>query len=207
MRKLIILTALSLWAGLLSAENYKVLYVNDTSLTYNDGKKVEKGDIISDANTIKWEKEKQAVKVINLTTKKQSLFTSTEWARTKGLGALVYVRRASTQASGNSYYAKLFNTFKNEYELLDSIEVETDIELSDSCYFTAAYMYGDTKLVKRLSHHDGKVIIDKSLFNIDDKKLDPRDVTLSVEYVNKQEMQYTFVRDKIDLLVFPEKME
>lgn len=207
MRKLIILTALSLWAGLLSAENYKVLYVNDTSLTYNDGKKVEKGDIISDANTIKWEKEKQAVKVINLTTKKQSLFTSTEWARTKGLGALVYVRRASTQASGNSYYAKLFNTFKNEYELLDSIEVETDIELSDSCYFTAAYMYGDTKLVKRLSHHDGKVIIDKSLFDIDNKKLDPRDVTLSVEYVNKQEMKYTFVRDKIDLLVFPERIE
>lgn len=207
MRKLIILTALSLWAGLLSAENYKVLYVNDTSLTYIDGKKVEKGDVISDANTIKWEKEKQAVKVINLTTKKQSLFTSTEWARAKGLGALVYVRRASTQASGNSYYAKLFNTFKNEYELLDSIEVETDIELSDSCYFTAAYMYGDTKLVKRLSHHDGKVIIDKSLFDIDNKKLDPRDVTLSVEYVNKQEMKYTFVRDKIDLLVFPERIE
>ena len=207
MRKLIIITALSLWAGLLIAENYKVLYVNDTSLTYNDGRKVEKGDIISDANTIKWEKEKQAVKVINLTTKKQSLFTSTEWARSKGLGALVYVRRASTQASGNSFYAKLFNTFKNEYELLDSIEVETDIELSDSCYFTAAYMYGDTKLVKRLSHHDGKVIIDKSLFDIDNKKLDPRDVSLSVEYVNKQEMKYTFVRDKIDLLVFPEKIE
>ena len=207
MRKLIIITALSLWAGLLIAENYKVLYVNDTSLTYNDGRKVEKGDIISDANTIKWEKEKQAVKVINLTTKKQSLFTSTEWARSKGLGALVYVRRASTQASGNSYYAKLFNTFKNEYELLDSIEVETDIELSDSCYFTAAYMYGDTKLVKKLSHQKGKVIIDKSLFDIDNKKLDPRDVTLSIEYVNKLEKKYTFVRDKIDLLVYPEIVE
>lgn len=207
MRKLILLTVLSLWAISISAENYKILYINDASLKYNDGRKVEKGDIISDASTIKWEKEKQAVKVINLSTKKQSLFTSTEWARSKGLGALVYVRRASTQASGNSFHAKLFNTFKSEYELLDSIEVETDLKLSDDCYFTAAYMYGDTKLVKKLGHQNGHVIIDKSLFNIDDKKLDPRDVSLSIEYVMKQEKKYIFVKDKIDLLVFPEKIE
>lgn len=207
MRKLIFLAALSMWASSISAENYKILYINDASLKYNDGRKVEKGDTISDASTIKWEKEKQAVKVINLSTKKQSLFTSTEWARSKGLGALVYVRRASTQASGNSIHAKLYNTFRGQYELLDSIEVPTDLELSEDCYFTAAYMYGDTKIVNRLNYKDGDVIIDKSIFHVDDKVLEPRDVTLSIEYVNRKENKNVYVRDKIELLVIPETIE
>ena len=160
MKKLLIIVVLSLWANLVFADSYKILYVNDANLTYKDGRKVQKGDVISDASSIKWEKAKQAVKVINQSTKRQALFTGRNYVRPEGADALVYIRHASTQASGNSIHAKLYNTFRGQYELLDSIEVPTDLELSEDCYFTAAYMYGDTKIVNRLNYKDGDVIID-----------------------------------------------
>lgn len=204
---MLLIIALSLWANYVDADSYKILYVNDANLKYNDGRKVQKGDIISDASSIRWEKVKQAVKVINQTTKRQVLFTGRNYVRPEGTDALVYIKHASTQASGNSIHAKLYNIFSNQYELLDSIEIPTEMELSDDCYFTAAYMYGDTKIVNRLNHQDGNVIIDKSLFHVGDKYLDPRDVTLSIEYVNKHENKYIFIKDNIDLLIFPEKIE
>ncbi len=207
MKKLLIIVVLSLWANLVFADSYKVLYVNDANLTYKDGRKVQKGDVISDASSIKWEKAKQAVKVINQSTKRQALFTGRNYVRPEGADALVYIRHASTQASGNSIHAKLYNTFRGQYELLDSIEVPTDLELSEDCYFTAAYMYGDTKIVNRLNYKDGDVIIDKSIFHVDDKVLEPRDVTLSIEYVNRKENKNVYVRDKIELLVIPETLE
>ena len=68
-------------------------------------------------------------------------------------------------------------------------------------------MYGDTKIVNRLNYKDGDVIIDKSIFHVDDKVLEPRDVTLSIEYVNRKENKNVYVRDKIELLVIPETIE
>ena len=207
MKKLFLVAIMSLAISHVCADNYKILYVNDPSLTYKDGRKVQKGDVISDASSIKWEKERQAVKVINQSTKRQTLFTSREWVRAKGTGALVYIQQASTQASGNSSYAKLYNSFKSQYELLDSIRIPTDMEQSDNCYFTVAYMYGDTKITKRLGQEDGAAIIDMTLFDVDDKKLEPRDVVLSVEYVNKKEYKTIFVKDKVQLYIIPEKIE
>ena len=73
MKRLLLLSCLGMWLSYANADNYKVLFVNDASLTYNNGKAVKVGDTFSDVNAIKWQKDKQAVKVFNLTTKKQML--------------------------------------------------------------------------------------------------------------------------------------
>lgn len=209
MKRLLMLISLSLWIDLSYSEDYKVLFVNDANLKYSNGKAVKKGDVISDVNSIKWELEKQAVKVISQVTKKIALFTGKEWVRAKGTEALVYTKHTSTQVTDNSddIYTKLFSIFDNEYELMDSIEITTDIELSDVCYFTAAYMYGDAKIVKKLGHKDNHIIIDMSLFHVDDKNLEPRDVQLSIEYVNEKEFRTISVRDEIDLLIIPKMIK
>ncbi len=207
MKRLLMLISVSLWINCVYATDYKVLFVNDANLKYRDGRTVKKGDIISDANTIKWEKERQAVKVINQSTKRMALFTGKNWVRAKGSGALVYIKHSSTQAGDDNIYAKLFNIFDSQYELMDMIEIPTDIEQSDECYFTASYMYGDTKLMKKLAHKDSNVIIDLSLFNIEDKKLEPRDVQLSIEYVNEKEMKTISVRDNVDIFIIPAEIE
>ena len=41
MKKLLIIVVLSLWANLVFADSYKILYVNDANLTYKDGRKVQ----------------------------------------------------------------------------------------------------------------------------------------------------------------------
>ena len=201
------LIAACLWINSACADSYKVLFVNDTNLKYTNGKVVKKGDVISDVSTINWEKERQAVKVINQSTKRITLFTGKNWVRAKGSGAMVYIKHTSTQITDDNFYAKLFSIFDSQYDLMDKIEVSTDIELSDNCYFTAAYMYGDTKLVKKLGHEDDKVIIDMSLFNIDGKVLEPRDIEISIEYVNERDMKTISVRDGIDIFIIPETVD
>ena len=81
------------------------------------------------------------------------------------------------------------------------IEIPTEIELSDSCYFTVSYMYGDTKISKTLVHKDHHIIIDMTLFQSESKILEPRDIKLSIEYVN-QDKSSRYIRD-VDIFVFP----
>ena len=191
------LIGICLWINCTYADgdNYKVLYVNDTNLKYTDGKPVKNGDVIRDIDAIKWDKEKQAVKVINLSTKRISLFTKKAWKRQKGISTLGEDRTFSTQTSGDSII------FASQYDLMDSIEIPTEIELSDSCYFTVSYMYGDTKISKTLVHKDHHIIIDMTLFQSESKILEPRDIKLSIEYVN-QDKSSRYIRD-VDIFVFP----
>lgn len=195
------LISICLWINCAYADdgNYKVLYVNDTNLKYTDGKPVKNGDVIRDIDAIKWDKEKQAVKVINLSTKRIILFTKKAWKRQKGISTLGEDRLFSTQTSGDS------TIFASQYDLMDSIEIPieipTEIELSDSCYFTVSYMYGDTKISKTLVHRDHHVIIDMTLFQSEGKILEPRDIKLSIEYVN-QDKGTKYIRN-VDIFVFP----
>lgn len=121
------------------------------------------------------------------------------WKRQKGISTLGEDRTFSTQTSGDSII------FASQYDLMDSIEIPieipTEIELSDSCYFTVSYMYGDTKISKTLVHKDHHIIIDMTLFQSESKILEPRDIKLSIEYVN-QDKSSRYIRD-VDIFVFP----
>ena len=96
MKRLILLSCLGMWLSYASADNYKVLFVNDANLTYNNGKAVKVGDTFSDVDAIKWQKDKQAVKVFNLTTKKQMLMLGKQYMRKTGMDALISSKRLST---------------------------------------------------------------------------------------------------------------
>ena len=96
MKRLLLLTCLGMWLSHASADNYKVLFVNDAKLTYNNGKTVKVGDTFTDVNSIKWQKDKQAVKVFNLTTKKQMLMLGKQYIRKTGMEALISSKRLST---------------------------------------------------------------------------------------------------------------
>ena len=78
MKRIAILLWLSMCIGQLSADEYKVLLVNDASLKFTNGKVVRVGDVFTDVKDINWQKEKQAVKAINLTTRKPILFVGKE---------------------------------------------------------------------------------------------------------------------------------
>ena len=212
MKRLILLICLGMWLSYASADNYKVLFVNDATLSYNNGKKVKVGDTFTDVNAIKWQKDKQAVKVFNLTTKKQMLMLGKQYIRQTGMDALISSKRLSTNDfmddAPKTIYEKLGSVFDNQYDLLDPIEVHSDVQLNEKCYFQVTYKYGDTMITKKLKSKNGNtVILDKTIFEIDGKKLGPRDIELSIEYVNTDVGLPIFVKDGIEVTYIPDVLE
>ena len=74
MKRILSIMLLSLGLNMAYADDFKVLLVNDASLKYKNGKTVKVGDVFKSAEDINWQKEKQAVKAYNMTTKKQVMF-------------------------------------------------------------------------------------------------------------------------------------
>ena len=199
MKRITILLWLSMCIGQMSADNYKVLKVNDANLKFSNGKTVHIGDVFSDVKDIDWKEDKQAVRVINLTTKKPMLFVGKEWIKKSGVDVLYNDRQLSTHEGSDgrtepTIYDKLRTIFEDEYNLLDSVEVNTDLDLSGGNHF------------KKLAQKDKAVIFDKSLFVIDGKALDPKDVTMSIDYVDGASGLVIFVKDNIKLFVFPDSL-
>ena len=155
MKKLVLLLLFSIGISYVYAGKFKVLFVNDASLKYTNGKVVKVGDTFKSAEDINWQKDKQAIKVFDLTAKKQMIFLGKEWTRKSGFDALVSQKRLSTnEAAGLPEDQKdpFMDIFEDEYLLLDPIEipVKESIVLDENNHFEATYDYGDTRLTKPL---------------------------------------------------------
>lgn len=197
MKRIIILLWLCMCIVQMSADKYKVLYVNDASLKFTNGKTIHVGDVFSDEKDILWEKERQAVKAINLTTKIITLFVNEVWIKGKGPSVLEKTKHFSAHGEYE---------FKGMYNLIDSVEVNTNRDLSGGSYFRATYNYGDSIITKVLPHHHQTVILDKSLFIVDGKELEPRDVNLIIEFVDGITEGVTFINE-VFLYIIPESLK
>ena len=212
MKRLIVLLLLSLGISYVHAGNYKVLFVNDASLKYTNGKVVKVGDTFKSAEDINWQKDKQAIKAFDLTTKKQMIFVGKEWTRKSGFDALVSSKRLSTSAAAGlpgDQEDPFMDIFEDEYLLLDPIEipVKESIVLDDKCHFEATYDYGDTRLTKTLKQKGHAVILDKSIFAVDGKELEPRDIIISIDYVSADNPIPTLAKDNIEVTYIPDEIE
>ena len=103
-------------------------------------------------------------------------------------------------------FDKLAKTFEDQYDLLDSVIVETQVDLSAKRYFQITYEYGDTRLTKKLSHSGKNIIIDTSIFNVDEEKLEPRDVMLTIDYINDDTGETIFVKD-VEISFIPNQLD
>ena len=212
MKKLVLLLLLSIGISYVHADSFKVLFVNDASLKYTNGKAVKVGDTFKSAEDINWQKDKQAIKVFDLTTKKQMIFLGKEWKRKSGFDALISQKRLSTnEAAGLPEDQKdpFMDIFEDEYLLLDPIEipVKESIVLDENNLFEVTYDYGDTRLTKPLKQKGHAVILDKSLFTVDGKELEPRDITISIDYISADSPVPTLAKDKIVVTYIPDVLK
>ena len=208
--KLILLLSL-LSLSLMQAKSYKVLYLNSSKISIN-GKPVKLGTVFSENDVIKWTEERQAMKVIDMETNKRYLFVAKLelGAELTPYDILTRNKHLSTHDDGydvKNNILKLKMSIENEYDLMDDIELPTDLAVDSSHYFLITYQYGDTKLTKQLKHSDKNIIIDKSIFFVDGEKLDPRDITLSISYVDGNAENTIFVKGRIKVNVIPENLE
>ena len=198
MKKLVLLLLFSIGISYVYAGKFKVLFVNDASLKYTNGKVVKVGDTFKSAEDINWQKDKQAIKVFDLTAKKQMIFLGKEWTRKSGFDALVSQKRLSTnEAAGlpEDQQDPFMGIFEDEYLLLDPIEIPVKESIVD------------TRLTKPLKQKGHTVILDKSLFSIDGKELEPRDITISIDYISADSPIPTLAKEKIVVTYIPDVIE
>ena len=193
------------------AGNYKILYLNSSQIKI-DNAFASVGKIFSDKAVIKWSEERQAMKVIDIDTHKRYLIVAKleDGNEQTAYDILMRNKHLSTHDGGNEIqdkYLKLEMSIADEYDLLDSIEIPTELKGDDKHYFLGSYRYGDTRLTKKLEYKENIIVIDKSLFLVDGKSLEPRDITLRISYVNGNAEIPVFIKDNIEILIIPEKMD
>ena len=191
-------------------EQYKIMAMNDGDILVN-GKRASIGLIFDDKAVITWKKEKQAMRVVNLKSKKQYLMFSFSMKRNNltAYEVLTSNRHLSTHTSDTdvkTLYSKLTSLFDEQYLLMDTIMIATDVSLDDTHYLQATYEYGDAQITKKLEYTDGHIVIDRSLFDIENKHLEPRDIFLVIEYKDEKSGMMMFVKADIELRLVPEKL-
>lgn len=207
-----ILSLLALLSVLISTEatTYKVLRLNHPQIFIN-GKLAKAGDTFDDSAVIRWTKDKQAMQVIDMDSKKRYLMVArpSEKKELTALEILTRTNHLSTHAPGDEVepFDKLEMSIAQAYDLFDQITIPTDIIVNDTHYFRATYVYGDTRITKRLKYENGCIVIDKSLFHVDNKQLEPRDITIDIDYVIRTPANAVFIKDNIQITAVPDHLE
>jgi len=211
-----IITLIALCGSLVAfADDYKILFLNSTDVLI-DGKKAQVGATFNDKSVITWAKnqDRQAIKAVNTKTNKMCLFVSQ--ALEKNSQTAYEILTANKHLSTHDAYqegmdlnlpTKLRRAFDIQYEMLDSVIIDTNVKLPSSLSLIATYEYGGERVSKTLKTANGQIIIDRQLFNVEGKKLQARDVTLTIDLYNKESGVYTFIKGNVELMVIPEKAE
>lgn len=111
------------------------------------------------------------------------------------------------ESKPQSIYDQLDRIFNNSYELLDSIHIPTTIKMDENHYFQVEYQYGDTKLTKRLKHEGRDIIIDRDLYHVDGEMLEPRDLSLTIVYIDEPSRPAIFVKYDVKIYNIPEVLQ
>lgn len=190
------------------ATKYKILFLNHPKVLIN-GRLAKVGDTFNEKAVIRWTEERQAMKVMDTATGKRFLMTSkpSEKEEMTAYEILTRNKHLSTHAPGDksqiSDFDLLENSISPEYDLLDEIEIPTNLPVNENHYFMGSYKYGDTTVSKRLEHRDRKIIINKNLFCVGNTKLEPKDVLLTIDYIIKTPSNSVFIKDNISIIVIP----
>lgn len=185
-----------------SADNFKILYLTTPDIIIG-GKTYKVGDVFAGDIPIKWSAPRQAMKVLNTTTKKQSLVVAEKYSGCKSADMNSYFvqsKQLSTRQGEIINTMELGIVLGEQHYMLDSIAVRTSLQVDDAHFFFASYDYNGEKINKKLNYKDGNLIFDRSLYSIDGKAVEPFDVTLSVWYMDGNAKTRTLVTDKMTVL-------
>ncbi len=196
----------------MKAGQYKILKMNHPQIMINN-RLAKIGDVFNEKAVIKWQKDGQAMQVIDIDSNKRYVMVAkpTVPKEASMLNLLTRIGHLSTHhevdTTMQSEFDKLECSIESSYDLFDTIEIPTKITVDESHYFLGTYRYGDARISKRLHHKNGNIIIDKSLFNVDDKKLEPRDIELTINYIIKTISNAVFIKNNIKISIIQEELE
>lgn len=199
---ILLLTGASVITTIHAQDLYKILFLNTPSIQI--GKKTCKtGDCFEGNSQIEWTHPDQAMKVLNMQNQRQSIILSKQYKAQKSTSLTTYLtqnKHLSTRNGTALTLPQLKKYLANTFYLLDSIEVKTLQPTDQYHYFYIAYTYQKEIINKRIRCHEGAFVIDRSLFIIDGRPIEPFDTTLKVFYLDEKSEKQMLVTDRLHLI-------
>ena len=193
-RKIILVASLLMIACCVFADKYKVLYLNSSDIKVGN-KTLVVGTVFDDKDAIKWSSEQQAVKVMNLNTKR----------------VIVLAAKALKKKKTTSLYDYLTSTKHlstrdiKKRRVVEEWQLDSTLYLMDTLYISMPKRQSKSvvaKLVVRqdaakeipLSHNGQYYILTRSIYGNNSPY--PLKIDI-IEYDSKQNWEYTVYRNLI----------
>lgn len=176
------------------ADNYKILYINTPSVII-DNKQMHVGDTFDDSVQIKWDSDKQAIKVLNVQTKKVRLFAAKQFSQTKSIKDF-YLKQNHLSSRGGEMMneEELREYLSGHFYMLDNIEFSTILAVDENAYFSIVIDGRDSSLPEI----NGNIVIGRELFNVSKGT-----IKVSVFYNDKVEKQKILITDIMEIEMLP----
>lgn len=205
MKKLIPVLLVMGFVTTMLADNYKILLMN--TKTIKIGTRVyKKGDTFSDDSIIFWEKDKQALKAQNLTTKEIRLFAEPEF-KAKNCKTIkdYYVKNNHLSARDAALtLSDMAERLKGTFYLFDTIYIESPMPVDSNRYFYISYDYAGKPEKKVLKMKEDCLIIDRSLFP---RGKDFTEIIMSMLYYYKGIDEDYLLSDSMKVALIPERIK
>lgn len=175
----------------------KILFLNTPTINIG-GKNLKVGDTFDDAATINWQSAKQAMKVQNLTTKKQQIIAARQAQGSKSLKDFFSkTNHLSTRGDGLMGIEGLEEYLNNTFYLLDPITIKSMLETNESSYFIATFQIGNEQKKVKLSGNSESFTIDRTIFNGIEEASLPDEIHVSIYYHEDGEAEDELISDKM----------
>lgn len=186
----------------INATEFKIIALNTPTIEIG-GQNLTKGDRFSDSESISWQSPRQAMKVVNLSTKEQSLIVSERFAQTKSKSLSNYLKASknlSTRSGKLNNVVAIGSYLNGNFYLDDSITVKTTFPTDNNRFFFIAYDRNGETINKRIQCLDGAFTLTKEIFSIDGKGFKPEETTVSVFYYDTSIDALTLLSNNMNII-------
>ena len=196
------------------SDGYEVRWFNYPLISINNHpQKLRKGFVFKKSDKIKWAREWQSMKVVDIKTRKWYQFLAKPsnaekeesiWEKITHILNRINVFSTHDPEDSPNGFDSLEKSILSEYELIDSIVIKANVPVNETRYFKASYKFNDTIITKKLNYSEGNIIIDKSVFQIGGKLLESEVIPLRIDCIDALTDDEIPVKSDIIFYIVPE---
>lgn len=193
-KKIVLMASLLMIACCVFADKYKVLYLNSPDIKVGN-KTIVVGYVFDDKDAIKWTSEQQAMKVMNLKTKRVMVLAAKALKKKNATSLYDYLtstKRLSTRDFRKKQMIEEWQLDSTLY-LMDTLYISMPQRQSNSIVAKLVVKHGEGQEIY-LNHNDKNYILTRGIFGKDT----PFPLKIDIkEYDPKQNWEYIVYRNLI----------
>lgn len=174
------------------------------------GHKVQKGGVIRKGATIEWTNDRQAVRLLDIKTKRQYMLTAKMFKINSNMkieDVLIATKQLSSRSYKPSTVPELSITVPDSIFALGETLIPCGVKTDEYKFFFARYQYKGESINKRLSCSEDGIILDDKLFFIDGIRIERSDVIMDLYYYNELSGQAEKCKENVYFELLPEEVE